>query len=317
MCCVPPGSVTTTDAGSGTTVITTNAAAPAPAGAPQPMAPQNYAPQPNMAQPVAPNPGAPQLAPFGTAPTDNGGNVAAAVGGAAAGAAITAAVAPSLNAAPASSTGDAAPIASGAPVPNAANPSSAPGATPDAAAGVAPGAAPEQPPAPGGIICVPVRVPEPDPADNTKTIEVEKIACYPAPPAEATTPAPAATNATEAAAVTPTASSATTPTTTTTSAPAIAPAAISNSEIGVPLAPLTTLTPIVVPEGSVALAPLSPNRQPDIMKLPGTYYARRSLSNVELAESSGLLRATARATSNYANFGIATVLTLVVAFCMH
>lgn len=40
---------------------------------------------------------------------------------------------------------------------------------------------PEQPPA-GGIICVPVRVNETDPTDATKMIEVEKIACYPAPP---------------------------------------------------------------------------------------------------------------------------------------
>ncbi|KAM8719155.1 hypothetical protein ACLKA7_011805 [Drosophila subpalustris] len=37
------------------------------------------------------------------------------------------------------------------------------------------------PPPPGGIICVPTKVNETDPADSTKMIEVEKIACYPAP----------------------------------------------------------------------------------------------------------------------------------------
>lgn len=40
---------------------------------------------------------------------------------------------------------------------------------------------PEQPPA-GGIICVPMRLNETDPNDATKMIEVEKVACYPAPP---------------------------------------------------------------------------------------------------------------------------------------
>jgi len=55
-------------------------------------------------------------------------------------------------------------------------------ATPDANAGGAP--APNAEPAPGGIICVPVRVNDTDPNDPTKMIEVEKIACYPAPPPE-------------------------------------------------------------------------------------------------------------------------------------
>nr|ABG02844.1 CG5273 [Drosophila melanogaster] len=41
---------------------------------------------------------------------------------------------------------------------------------------------PAAPPPPGGIICVPTKVNETDPADSTKMIEVEKIACYPAPP---------------------------------------------------------------------------------------------------------------------------------------
>ncbi|XP_017487554.1 PREDICTED: basic proline-rich protein-like [Rhagoletis zephyria] len=54
----------------------------------------------------------------------------------------------------------------------------------------APAPAGEQPP-PGGIICVPVRINETDPADNSKMIEVEKIACYPAPPP----PPPAGTGA--------------------------------------------------------------------------------------------------------------------------
>uniref|UniRef100_A0A1I8MYA4 Uncharacterized protein n=1 Tax=Musca domestica TaxID=7370 RepID=A0A1I8MYA4_MUSDO len=50
---------------------------------------------------------------------------------------------------------------------------------------------PEQaaPPAPGGIICVPVRVNATDPNDASKMMEVEQIACYPAPPPAA---APAA-----------------------------------------------------------------------------------------------------------------------------
>lgn len=43
-------------------------------------------------------------------------------------------------------------------------------------------------PPPGGIICVPTKVNETDPADSTKMIEVEKIACYPAPPAPAAAP---------------------------------------------------------------------------------------------------------------------------------
>ncbi|XP_067636485.1 collagen, type I, alpha 1a-like [Eurosta solidaginis] len=53
---------------------------------------------------------------------------------------------------------------------------------PAAAPAAAPGGTGEQPPPAGGIICVPVRINETDPADNTKMIEVEKIACYPAPP---------------------------------------------------------------------------------------------------------------------------------------
>ncbi|KAH8418918.1 hypothetical protein KR222_004847, partial [Zaprionus bogoriensis] len=44
------------------------------------------------------------------------------------------------------------------------------------------------PPPPGGIICVPTKVNETDPADSSKTIEVEKIACYPAPPPPAAAP---------------------------------------------------------------------------------------------------------------------------------
>ncbi|XP_073830367.1 uncharacterized protein [Musca autumnalis] len=50
---------------------------------------------------------------------------------------------------------------------------------------------PEQPPAPapGGIICVPVRVNATDPNDATKMMEVEQIACYPAPPPAAMDPA--------------------------------------------------------------------------------------------------------------------------------
>lgn len=65
---------------------------------------------------------------------------------------------------------------------NAGQPTPAPGAVPaEAAAAAAPQPAPGEPPL-GGIICVPVRVNDTDPADNSKMIEVEKIACYPAPP---------------------------------------------------------------------------------------------------------------------------------------
>nr|XP_014091518.1 uncharacterized protein Rv2082 isoform X1 [Bactrocera oleae] len=65
---------------------------------------------------------------------------------------------------------------------NAGQPTPAPGAAPaEAAAAAAPQPAPGEPPL-GGIICVPVRVNDTDPADNSKMIEVEKIACYPAPP---------------------------------------------------------------------------------------------------------------------------------------
>uniref|UniRef100_A0A1B0AK12 Uncharacterized protein n=1 Tax=Glossina pallidipes TaxID=7398 RepID=A0A1B0AK12_GLOPL len=48
-------------------------------------------------------------------------------------------------------------------------------------------AAPAEQPAPGGIICVPMRINETDPNDSTKMVEVEKIACYPAPPPAAQT----------------------------------------------------------------------------------------------------------------------------------
>lgn len=93
----------------------------------------------------------------------NAGGVAAAPGAAAAGAV------PAMNA-----TQDAQPAVPMAPMapfnPEASN-MTAPNAT-DAGA----------PPPPGGIICVPTKVNETDPNDSTKMIEVEKIACYPAPP---------------------------------------------------------------------------------------------------------------------------------------
>ncbi|EDW63039.1 uncharacterized protein [Drosophila virilis] len=50
------------------------------------------------------------------------------------------------------------------------------------------GAAAAAPAAPGNIICVPHKVNETDPADSSKMIEVEKIACYPAPPPPAAAP---------------------------------------------------------------------------------------------------------------------------------
>lgn len=33
-----------------------------------------------------------------------------------------------------------------------------------------------------GVICLPVKIPETDPKDPTKTIEIEQTVCYPAPP---------------------------------------------------------------------------------------------------------------------------------------
>uniref|UniRef100_A0A1I8PNQ1 Uncharacterized protein n=1 Tax=Stomoxys calcitrans TaxID=35570 RepID=A0A1I8PNQ1_STOCA len=88
-----------------------------------------------------------------------------------------------------------------------------------------PGTMPEQqqPPAPGGIICVPVRVNATDPADATKMVEVEQIACYPAPPPAA---APEAMDANNPA----------------------APPAMPNAGSSAPLAPMQT-----PPEGSQQL----------------------------------------------------------------
>ncbi|XP_060665773.1 LOW QUALITY PROTEIN: helicase SRCAP [Drosophila nasuta] len=54
---------------------------------------------------------------------------------------------------------------------------------PAAAGAVAPAS-----PAPGSIICVPTKVNETDPTDSSKMVEVEKIACYPAPPPPAVAP---------------------------------------------------------------------------------------------------------------------------------
>lgn len=102
------------------------------------------------------------------------------------------------GAAPASASETPAPLAPMVPVPNdmntphnttsgetpmpAAAPMPVPG-MPEANPGSAAPMNPEQqPPAPGGVICVPVRVNETDPNDATKMIEVEKVACYPAPP---------------------------------------------------------------------------------------------------------------------------------------
>ncbi|KAH8420061.1 hypothetical protein KR009_005474 [Drosophila setifemur] len=53
---------------------------------------------------------------------------------------------------------------------------------PEASNMTAPDAAAQPPPPAGGIICVPTKVNETDPNDSTKMVEVEKIACYPAPP---------------------------------------------------------------------------------------------------------------------------------------
>ncbi|XP_062139422.1 uncharacterized protein LOC133848060 [Drosophila sulfurigaster albostrigata] len=54
---------------------------------------------------------------------------------------------------------------------------------PAAAGAVAPAS-----PAAGSIICVPTKVNETDPTDSSKMVEVEKIACYPAPPPPAVAP---------------------------------------------------------------------------------------------------------------------------------
>ncbi|XP_061398312.1 nascent polypeptide-associated complex subunit alpha, muscle-specific form-like [Musca vetustissima] len=101
-------------------------------------------------------------------------------------------------AAPAAATGDAAaaaapmaPLAPLAPMAAADEMNNTTLAPPMAGAGDANATTAEQPPAPapGGIICVPVRVNATDPNDASKMMEVEQIACYPAPPPAA---APAA-----------------------------------------------------------------------------------------------------------------------------
>lgn len=68
-----------------------------------------------------------------------------------------------------------------APIVNNTEPANNPPVQPIPPAGVASG---EQsaPPPPGGIICVPVFANETDPNDSSKMIQVEKIACYNAPP---------------------------------------------------------------------------------------------------------------------------------------
>ncbi|KAH8274357.1 hypothetical protein KR044_010190, partial [Drosophila immigrans] len=88
-----------------------------------------------------------------------------------------------------------------------------------------PAAAPPAPPA-GGIICVPVKVNETDPADSTKMVEIEKIACYPAPP-----PAPVAPGSEPAP---------------------LAPMA-GSSGMSPPLAPLTTSQPALLPPDQAAV----------------------------------------------------------------
>lgn len=256
----PPGSVTTTSAGSGTTVINTgNQAAPvAPAPAPAAPAYGSQFPEP-------PSPGSAPLAPLPPAP-------------AAPGAAPLAPLAPLPPAPiePASvASVNSAPPAPGTPAdPNAPVPPAppAPGAPAD----------PNAPPAPGGLICVPIKTQQPDPKDPTKTIEVDQIACYPAPP-----PEPAVNGTQEAVA---------------------APVAAGGS---VQMVPAEATTPINIPEGSVPLAPILPGGQPDIMKMPG-------LTSARLSAESGLKDAHNTAQHTFGHFGLlSTLVALLVAHCLH
>lgn len=161
-------------------------------------------------------------------------------------------------------------------------------------------AAPEQPAAApaGGIICVPVKVPQPDPNDSTKTIEVEQIACYNAPAPEAT-PAPAS-----AVSETPTTAAPTTATPVTSVEP---------TAEGVALAPLQT-TPFTIPEGMVPLAPFNPSANPDLLKLPGDYYVN-SRSQALMAESSGINVARGN-NHNYGNMVLTTIVSILIAYCL-
>lgn len=250
----PAGSVTADKLPGGTTVIQNN---PSDNASPQ-------APTPNLAQPAAQSaplaplqpvaPVADQNPPALNSPTNaniGAAGASAAIGAAGAGAALNAATS-----------------AGNTPV--------------------------EQAPPTGGIICVPMKVPEMDPNDNTKTIEVEKTVCYPAPaPAPAQAPATAPAPA-PALAPDPSPLPASVPTTDLASIPAASSEAIvqttSNTVPSVSTSPLTldiradfeneqktfaplasiNTTPLYVPEGSVALAPLNPGDKPDVIKISST-----------------------------------------------
>lgn len=254
----PPGSVTTTDVGSGTTVINTGSQ------------------QPTMQQPTNT-----QLAPINPVPmnpTPDGSqaNNAAPVYTPAvnSNAAVNTPVAVAQNNAASQPNTDVIPNISGrfdAPLNTNANTNSP--VSPDINA--SPSNAETATPAPGGIICVPIRVAEPSPEDSTKMVEVEKIACYPAPPPEAT---PSTVLPTETAAVAVTmapnnqeqaqTSSPDTSSTSTTTTTTVAPPLSASDPSLAPLAPLSEKLQ-EIPEGYVPLAPLFPNTKPDLLKLPG------------------------------------------------
>jgi len=131
-------------------------------------------------------------------------------------------------------------------------------------------------------------VPGPDPNDPTKTIELDQIACYPAPPPETAPPANGTAPAVEGPVP----------------GPISAPGAVQ-------LAPIAATTPVTIPEGSVPLAPIIPGGQPDIMKMPGLTQAR-------LSAESGLRDAHSMAQRTFGHFSlISTVVTLIVAYCIH
>jgi len=131
-------------------------------------------------------------------------------------------------------------------------------------------------------------VPGPDPKDPTKTIELDQIACYPAPPPETATPANGTAPAVESA----------------------VPPPVSAPE-SVQLAPIQPTTPVAIPEGSVPLAPIVPGGQPDIMKMPGLTQARLSAESI-------VKDAHSMAERTFGHFSfISTVVTLIVAYCLH
>uniref|UniRef100_A0A1A9WZJ9 Mucin-like domain-containing protein n=1 Tax=Glossina brevipalpis TaxID=37001 RepID=A0A1A9WZJ9_9MUSC len=278
----PPGSVSTTNAGPGTTVINTGASQP-PAAEPGPQ--QAAAPTITNAPPSEIPSAA--LAPLNPMHADTT-NTASAAGTETTGNAVAGNGVISTNSA----------IAQSPPV----------GVqSPETAESPA-----EQPPT-GGIVCVPIKVPEPDPNDSSKTIEVEKIVCYPAPPPQETSTVNEISSSTVLGATEtlPSTSSLTSSSTSSSNIAELATQSATTLEHNAPLAPLKS-TPFTVPEGSVALAPFHPGDPPHIMKI-----AAASRPMAFIAESANIMVASG---SNYnlTSFGLillSTFTTLTAYYC--